>query len=784
MNEKTQNILSSIIHTVTAVMDGNFARLEEVKRAVLHLEAVYFCHSTCCLIGQHMLPIEGQVALFQWSGLLPQSTEEFFKKHRAHILKFWPDLEAFTQSPELLYEALLSNELCIRTDKIWFKEDKVSRDIAGAYYTSSSFCEKITRRAIDTYLESKTGVMDYSMTPTDSCAVNDTIEKLIFLDYSCGCGEFLLAVMHYFKKFVAGYSLKKLATQLRGVDINPIAIMITVVRIVEYAEGARDSDFLREVAENFLVGNPLIHTEQQASLETRFDNFALNRLYAENEGINCLDFMAENTMVLGNPPWEKIRLEERTFFRPLCPEISALSQKNKRAEKIEELSTTWPELADYYQLLKRDYDTVKALILKHPLLNMSLVGELNTYALFAELASCLAGKYGFAAIIVKSALVTSTCYSSCFKAFMKQKILKEVFLYENQEKIFPIDGREKFCIIFFQNVQNDELRVHYGLRKQHEFLTSQPMFVTEKELAQINPETALLPNVSESSQFGFLKKAYQVLPTFAQEFPQCHFGRLVHLTAHSKYISTEPSENRLPIYEGKFIEQYDNRFSTFAGIDTNQRYRAKASAIQQNGDGFILSKPLPECRYFIKREFWQTYQNRYDQPYSLCWRSLTSPTNQRTMIATILPSIPTCQSIQLLQLSSRDELLLSLALFNSKVFDCFVRLKMSGIDLTQTVVRQIPVPPRETWSECIQLNGVDYSAADAVKALVKLIYRNEKMLGGLWDGIPDIKDAARYFRSSIDIRDEIDRIIIQLYGLTSEEEEMVNASFKKQKSQT
>lgn len=779
MNNQTQIILDAIVQTVSAVLEGSFTQLHKVKSAALHLETVYFCHRTCGLIGRENLPIEKQLELYQKIGLTPRSTTAFFEDNRDCILKFWPAESALAERPEFLYEELLANELCIRPDRIWFQSDKVSRDIAGAYYTSSDFSAKITRRAIDTYLEDKTGIARYSFSPAGSRAVYDKLEEAVFLDYSCGCGEFLLSVMQYFEYFAADYPLKKLAVQLRGVDVDPIAVMISAARIVERAAGAGDDVLLQKVANHFLVGNPLLHAGRQAPLENRFDNFAWNRLYAENEGVNCLELARQKPVVLGNPPWEKIRLEEREFFRPLCPEISALPQKNKRAEKINALAGEWPELVDYYRLLQGDYEAVKKNISKHPLLEASLVGELNTYALFAELASRLAGAEGFAAIIVKSALVTSTCYSSCFRTFVEQGVLSEVFLYDNRGKLFPIDSREKFCILFFGKTRSQTLNVHYGLERQDEILESEALRVTKEELAKINPETGVLPNVADSGEFTFLLKAHQTLSVFAREFPQCHFGRLVHLTAHAKYISTRPSANRLPIYEGKFIEQYDNRFSTFAGMTESERYQAKASAIRQNGDGFLSPKPVPECRYFIDRAFWQTFLNRYDQPYSLCWRSLTSPTNQRTMIATVMPSTPTCQSIQMLQTPSADDLPLILALFNSKVFDYFVRLKMAGIDLTQSVVRQIPVPPREAWKQRVRLNGAEYQASEAVKALEKLIYRNEPALNALWDGVQDIKDAERYYLSSAGIREEIDRIMIQLYGLTSAEEDMVRSSFKK-----
>lgn len=180
--------------------------------------------------------------------------------------------------------------------------------------------------------------------------------------------------------------------------------------------------------------------------------------------------------------------------------------------------------------------------------------------MFAELASRLTEKDGFAAIIVKSALVTSTCYSSCFRHFVNQGSLSEVFLFDNREKLFQIDSREKFCVLFFGGEHAGGIKVHYGLTKQEQILSSVPINVTSEELELINPETGLLPNVADSKEFSFLLRTHRSLSVFAKEFPKCHFGRLVHLTAHAEHISTKSEKTRVPIYEGKFIEQYDNRF--------------------------------------------------------------------------------------------------------------------------------------------------------------------------------------------------------------------------------
>lgn len=774
MSNQIHIIQNAITTTISEIFRGEFRRICEVKKAVLHLEAIYFCHGTCYLLKRENMPIKDQLALYQRIELIPQSTTEFFENNRECIINNWPEESALAAKPEILYDALLASEFCVQPERVGYKIDKVSRDIAGAYYTSSDFSAQITYRALESYMDRKRR----RAIDSDSLACCNEYENITFLDYSCGCGEFLLAVIQYFDNHVLGYSRKKLATQLRGVDVNPIALMITIARIVSAVEAEDDENLLREVAKNFIVGNPLLHSDKIAPLEVRFDNFALNRLYAETEGINCLELEQQNLVVLGNPPWEKLRFEERAFFRPVCPAISAISQKNKRKKEIKKLAVNWLELLEYYQLLQDDYASVKKEIPKHPLLKVSLVGELNTYAMFAELASRLTEKDGFAAIIVKSALVTSTCYSSCFRHFVNQGSLSEVFLFDNREKLFQIDSREKFCVLFFGGEHAGGIKVHYGLTKQEQILSSVPINVTSEELELINPETGLLPNVADSKEFSFLLRTHRSLSVFAKEFPKCHFGRLVHLTAHAEHISTKSEKTRVPIYEGKFIEQYDNRFSTFAGMSTDERYQAKASARRQPGDSFVAPKPAPECRYFIDKKFWESFLDRYDQPYSLCWRSLTSPTNQRTMIASIIPSMPTCQSVQLLQTTPVEDLLMILALFNSKVFDFFVRLKMGGIDLTQSVVRQIPVPFREAWNSMVTLHGVDYTALDAVRALERLLYRNEPDLCGLWDGVPEIKNADNYYKTAADVREEIDKIIFQMYGLTSAEEKMVRNSFK------
>ena len=55
-------IQNAITTTISEIFRGDFRRICEVKKAVLHLEAIYFCHGTCYLLKrENNLP-----GLFLW----------------------------------------------------------------------------------------------------------------------------------------------------------------------------------------------------------------------------------------------------------------------------------------------------------------------------------------------------------------------------------------------------------------------------------------------------------------------------------------------------------------------------------------------------------------------------------------------------------------------------------------------------------------------------------------------------------------------------------------------
>lgn len=147
------------------------------------------------------------------------------------------------------------------------------------------------------------------------------------------------------------------------------------------------------------------------------------------------------------------------------------------------------------------------------------------------------------------------------------------------------------------------------------------------------------------------------------------------------------------------------------------------------------------------------------------------------MIATVLPKMPTCQSIQLLQASGIKELLQILALFNSVIFDFIVRLKMSGLDLTQIIVKQIAVPSRDEYEREIEFMGAASSIEKHINSRIKYLYRNEIRLQKFFEQIDTYEISGGGGRKKV--ISEIDLLIADAYKIDRAQLKKIVMAFNK-----
>ncbi len=632
---------------------------------------------------------------------------------------------------ENVYQEFLSVDFTLKDRTIVYEGGKNNRDVLGAYYTQKEFAEIITEKAFD----------DYKLKNEIAS------EKIIIADYSCGSSIFLLSALNLCESI-------GLKADIYGYDVDPIAVLISRAKLAS-------SQKSKNVRVRIFLGNPLL--PNKSNCIEKFRKALAGRYYNEHMGI---DPVKGADIILGNPPWEKVRFEEKKFLHHFCPD-GVVGTKNERNQLINNAN---PLNAAFYSALIRDYEDCKNVFKKSAIFSQSSCGEINTYALFTDLSRKMIKQGGIVSLIIKSSLVKMPVYKNFLKELAQCGELYNLFLFTNKNKIFNIDSREEFSVIYISRGQKQTLQVALNLADYREMKTCNMVSLSYEDLVLINPETGMIPNIKNTTDMQFLLKMSKRNRIFGAVFPECRFGRLVHLTNHSKMIKKEQLVGYIPIYEGKFIELYTGKYATFKGMQTEEKYKNKASAniiMNPHGDEY------PESRYYIEEGTWQNLSKNFDKEIVIAWRSLTSATNRRTMLATVLPLVPTCQSIQILQLEDERQMLHVLALFNSIVFDYIVRLKMVGLDLTQTIIKQIPIPDVEQFDECIEFRGVSASFSKHIISRLNKLYLDDRRLTELFSRY----DSYEVGGDRRTIISELDHLVGYLYGINDDELKIMASSF-------
>lgn len=632
---------------------------------------------------------------------------------------------------------------------------KTRRDTAGAYYTLPLYAKGVS---VKTFLLAEG--FDCSK---DFCA-----------DLSCGAGDFLKAALQYLVEM--GYSGLDAISCLWGYDIDPTALSLCVLEILAAADIPLHQAESLHLSDHFHFGNPALAISQGEHKDdslSRIELYALGLYYDPGMALSQADFPAHGfKVIVGNPPWEKVRMEERKFFQLSYPEIGELSSKSLRAEAISHYRQEDPYgIFALYDRLSASYHSFGDYLA--PSVRSHIVGELNTYAIFTLLSLDLVSSDGAIGLILKSALFTSPVNSKLFQFMLSNGKVDSIHLFSNQKGVFSIDRRERFCVAFFSpKAQSGAFLASFG-NTDCPLLDAPVVSLSESDLERINPSSKTLPDIDDSRVLEFLLREHRTKRVFAEVYPDCHFGRLVHLTSHAKWITKTESENNLPIFEGKFLGQHDLRYATFEGISESMRYRPKASARLMTEEEKLFEHA--QSRFFIDRTFWKKISKNYSRDLMLCWRSLTSPTNFRTTIAALSPFVPACQSVQFLQHSDAHTLILLAGLFNSRAFDYLVRQKIPGIDLTRKVIEQIPVPEDSTYDKLVVFDGIEASLRDHITTRVLGLYGVEAELLELLKK-EGIEPPSRRF-DRVRTLSELDALFYIAYGFTSRERKVIEDSF-------
>lgn len=479
----------------------------------------------------------------------------------------------------------------------------------------------------------------------------------------------------------------------------------------------------------------------------------------EDGGFSC---------VLGNPPWERIKLQEKEFFASRSERIANAANKAAREKLIKELSRTNPDLLQEFDDAKHDAEAQSKFIRESSRFPLTAVGDINTYAVFAETTRKIISDSGRVGIIVPTGIATDDTCKKFFGDLTQNQNLAILYDFENREKLFAaVDSRMKFSLLGMSNKQVSQANFSFFLTQPKQIEGDRVFQLSPRDIALINPNTLTCPVFRSRTDAELTKNIYQRVPVLENEKTGenpwgISFMSMFHMSNDSGLFKDESGDGLVPLYEGKMVQAFDHRAaSSKTNFENSMRtgQPVETSLAQHQQPGY-----KPTAQYYVNAmEVKNRIENRINKPFLLAFKNVTSPTNERTIIASFLPVSAVAHSMSLIYISSSCTKVWAcfLANLNSLVLDSIAKQKMGGVNLSFFILRQLPIiTPKTYTTEDIKF------ISDRVLELVYTSWDMQPFAQDMgYEGDPFVWDEERRAL----LRAELDAYYAKLYGLTRDE---------------
>ena len=422
---------------------------------------------------------------------------------------------------------------------------------------------------------------------------------------------------------------------------------------------------------------------------------------------------------LGNTPWERIKVQEREWFAAHRPDISNAVNATERKRKIQTLKTEDPYL--YLQFTKRcrQSDGESHFIHqtgKYPLCGR---GDINTFAVFAEINRLLLQPNGRLGCIVPSSMATADTTKYFFQDLMASKTLVSYYDFENRAKLFfpAVDSRMRFALMTLSGSQQPVEQadfVFFAHRIEDLAQSDRHIHLTLDDINLLNPSTKTCPTFRSQREFDITRQVYQTIPVLGQSEHQGDRWQLrinqglfsqtadIGLLQPATAIDSDQTD-LIRCYEARMISSFNHREGS-AGITDKNTFRTGVS-IPITDEERSHPHCLAQSRYWASpKDTAQRLPKDYPYQWLMGFKDVTSATNTRTMIACVLPRTAVLCSIRVVFLEDYQDatpgsLLSLLANWNSFCFDFFCRQSTPGNHLSDYIVRQLPTLSPSTYQQ-------------------------------------------------------------------------------------
>ncbi len=508
--------------------------------------------------------------------------------------------------------------------------------------------------------------------------------------------------------------------------------------------------------------------------------------------------------VIGNPPWDRIKLQEVEWFATRDSELALAPTAAARRKGIQRLRKQGAPLASEFDAAREQAESLARMVRScgdYPLLGG---GDVNLYSLFVERATALIKPDGFVGLLTPSGIYADKTAAPFFKSLSTGGQVGGLFDFENRKIFFKdVHASFKFCALIFGGDERrfDHTECAFFLHDTRTIADEDRCFpLAPHDFARVNPNTGTAPVFRTRRDAEITRGIYDRHPVLVDRsgggevraWP-VKYATMFHMTNDSHRFRTAEQldaegfypvqgnrwkkgrELYLPLYEGKMVQAFDHRAASVVvnPENLNRPAQPREATDEEHGDPDWLPDP----------QFW-VCDDEGAWPEGLGWtvafKDVTAPTNVRTMIASVLPRSGFGNTLPLLMPDAsgvaayRENAWLWAGCLNSFAFDFVARQKVQGQHLNWFVVEQLPV-----------LKAADYdrpfgatTARDLVRDhVLRLTYTAHDMapfardLGHDGPPFPWDEEERRHLRA------RLDALYFHLYGLTREDAAYVLDTF-------
>jgi hypothetical protein len=559
----------------------------------------------------------------------------------------------------------------------------------------------------------------------------------------------------------------------------------------------------KEDADAFVL---MLGTIRQLVSEERFLNWqvAFPGVWSDWEAVTLTGGF---DAVIGNPPWDRMKLQQVEWFAARKREIALQQRAADRKRMIATLERQRAPLAADYARAEQRAEAAARMARTggdYPLLSG---GDINIYSLFVERTMKLVKPDGMMGLLTPSGIASDKTAAPFFKSISTNGRLKALYDFENgrqgtdQPPFFPDVHRNfKFSALVASPTRVfPSATCAFFLHDVSEIASPERCFsLSAEDFARVNPNTGTAPIFRTQRTAKLTTAIYQRLPVLvdrsgAEELKAwpVRYSTMFHMTNDSALFRTrqELEENEgaypiganrfrnnagewLPLYVGRMINQFDHRSASVEVNDENVHNAAFSGNVTSEQKADPAFSPTPQ--------FWVAAESVHfpaDFEWLIAFRDIARSVDVRTIFAAIVPRAGFGNKLPLLlptDESYRRAAPLMLANLNALLFDFVARTKIHSTSVNWYLAEQLPVVPLEAYTT---KRFGSKSAADIVHAAVlELTYTAHDMVPfaldmGYVDGKGKVKPPFEWDEGRrIALRAKLDAVYFHLCGVTKRDD--------------